>query len=94
MDDTESINSSELIEKAVFGKEIEFFLASRIGQYIIKRADNYADEAMELLKKVDPKDESKIRELQNRIWIAESIQQWLADALTDGYQALTIIEDA
>lgn len=70
-----------------FGMEVEAFVQSRLGRYLIGRADEEAADALEALKHVDPEDAKAIRELQNRIYRVESINYWLADAVTAGLNA-------
>lgn len=82
-----------LIRRAVFGKEVEQFLNSSVGRYMISRAHSEVSEAFELLKKCDPKDGKTVQHLQNQVWKAESINQWLSDAVTDGLAAINIIDD-
>lgn len=81
-----------LVESAVFGREVENFLNTAIGKYLVERAENQAEAANEQLKRVYSWRSRKIQELQNKIWVAESFQQWLADAIMDGHQALNILE--
>lgn len=83
----------ETIETAVFGKQVENFLASELGRHLVKRAEVEADVAIDALKKVYPWRRRKIQELQNRIWVAERFQQWLADAVMDGMQATQLLEE-
>ena len=86
----------ELLETAVFGKQVENFLEGDIGKYLVKRAEEQAEESIEKLKHVNPWSifaRRKVQELQNKIWVAESIQQWLADAVIDGLQATNLLEE-
>lgn len=80
------------LERAVFGKEVENFLNTRIGKYLVQRAEEEAEEATERLKTTAAWRTRRIRELQNEIKVAESIQQWLADAVMDGIQATNLLE--
>ncbi len=82
----------DLLETAVFGKEVENFLNSRIGKYLVRRAEAEAETATESLKTTASWRSRRIRDLQNEIKVAESFQQWLADAVMDGHQALNLIE--
>ena len=72
---------------AVLGKEIENVLGTEIGQYLIQCAEREASEAADELKTVWPWRTRRIRELQNRIWVAEHFQKWLGDAIVAGRQA-------
>lgn len=81
-----------IVQSAVFGSQVEQFLNSDIGRYLVQRAEDEAELANDQLKRVLPWRSRKIRELQNRIWVAENFQQWLADAIMDGQQSLRILE--
>lgn len=81
-----------IVETAVFGKEVENFLGGNIGRYLVERAEKQAEEATDLLKKVSPWRRRRIQQLQNRIAVAESVQQWLADAIMDGISATRSLE--
>ena len=81
-----------LEETAILGKEAENFLASDIGKYLLARAEEEARTANAHLKSVFPMRWWKIMELQNQIKVAESIQRWLADAISDGAAALRTLE--
>ena len=81
-----------LLETAVFGKEVENFLQTNIGRYIVERAEKQAEQAMEELKRVAWWRGRRIKQLQNRIAVAESVQQWLADAIMDGLSATRSLE--
>lgn len=77
----------ELHQAIDFGFQVQAFLASEIGQYLIKRAEDAVDSAVALLKIVPPSDSERIRQLQSSIERAESIQYWLADAYQAGIAA-------
>ena len=82
-----------LLESAIFGKRVEDFLSSDLGKYLVHRAEEEAANSVENLKRVLPWRRRRIQELQNRIWMAESFQQWLADAVMDGMQSTQLIEE-
>lgn len=74
------------LHKAIdFGFQVEAFLESEIGQYLIKRAEAQVSDAAESLKRVDPENPTQIRALQHNIQVAEDIQYWLAEAIRAGY---------
>lgn len=83
----------QLLETAIFGRQVEGFLGSDLGKYLVLKAETEAEDATEILKKVYPWRRRKIQELQNTIWRAESFQQWLADAVVDGMQATNLLEE-
>jgi len=73
-----------LAQSIDFGLQVEAFLASEIGLYLCKRADEEIEDAIEDLKTADPECPKEIRELQNKIYRAEAIQYWLAEAIQAG----------
>lgn len=81
-----------IVQVAVFGRQVEDFLGSEIGKYLVSRAEQEAATAAEQLKSVHPWRTRRIRELQNAIWIAERFQLWLGHAVADGRQALAVLE--
>jgi aminoglycoside phosphotransferase len=48
---------------------------------------------MQQLKNVYPWRRRKITELQNKIWRAESLQQWLSELIIQGTQATQQLEE-
>jgi hypothetical protein len=82
-----------MIRRAVFGKQVESFMNSEIGRYMVARAIEQKQDAQNAFLKVDCSDAESVRKLQNEIFVAESIVGWLRDAVGDGVQALNILED-
>lgn len=90
-----SLNPDDpIVRSAVFGKQVEQFLDTAIGRYLVGRAEEEAERALSQLRTVAPWRRRRIMDLQNQVYRAEAFQQWLADAIIDGQQALTIIEDS
>jgi hypothetical protein len=83
-----------VVESAVLGKEAEDFLTSRIGQYLITRVDSEIEEARLALETTSPWRRRRIQDLQARIWRAQSFKGWMADIITDGRNALQLIEES
>jgi hypothetical protein len=81
-----------LVKSAVLGAEVEQFLESDIGKYLVGRAEAEALEAVELLKRVSFWRKHRIIWLQNRISVAESFQKWLGEAYSEGLHSLHTIE--
>lgn len=67
--------------------QVEAFLHGPIGQFLIQRADEEIESAVEALKRIDPEDPKGIRAQQHIIQVAESVQYWLADAIQAGHNA-------
>ena len=83
----------ELFAEAILGKDAEEFINSEIGQYLVGCAEQEIVEATEQLKRVHPWRTRRIRELQNQVWRAESVQSWLAELVVRGRQALQSLEE-
>lgn len=83
----------ELYAEAIMGKDAEEFINSEIGQYLVGCAEQEIAEATEQLKRVHPWRTRRIRELQNQVWRAESVQSWLAELVVRGRQALQSLEE-
>ena len=77
---------------ARFGVQVEKFMSSEIGRYLLGCADQEVEEAKELLTVVEPGMVNEIQALQNRIWQARSVRQWLEDAVRHGHMAMVNIE--
>ncbi|MEN6440936.1 MAG: hypothetical protein ABFD97_20390 [Syntrophobacter sp.] len=73
--------------------EAERFFATPIGRYIVGVSDQEVQAALDELKKVDPEDTKKIRELQNRIAVAEGAIVWMAETMANGRQVLQLIAE-
>ena len=80
------------VRSAVFGKQVEEFLNTDVGKYLVQQAEHEAAEAIEALKTTWPWRTRRIRELQNRIWVAEHFQKWLGDAIVAGQQSMKFLE--
>jgi hypothetical protein len=91
MEDTDDKNM--LLRRAAFGRQVEEFWASDIGNYILNRIDSEVVSAFQELKTCDPKDGKVVQTIQNRIYRAESIKDYLADSIVDGLQAFKELED-
>ncbi len=77
----------QLLRTAALGMDVRVFLDSPVGQYLIKRAETEVESALVALKDVDPENPRLIRELQNRAYRAQTVLQWLAEAIQEGENA-------
>jgi hypothetical protein len=87
------MESNELLERAAFGKQVELFWGSAIGQYLQNRARDQYTAAVQELKTVDPTDWRAVAKLQQSMVIAENFESWLSEAVIDGAKALELLED-
>lgn len=78
----------------LIGDDADAFFQSDIGQYIIGRAQQDRDEALAGLKNIDPENAKEIRNLQNKIYIAESSLGWLQEMLIAGRQAMETLQES
>ena len=76
-----------LVKSIDFGFQVEAFLQSDIGSYLIARAEAQVEDAVEELKAADPFAPKVIAKIQHEIKVAEAIQYWLADAIQSGINA-------
>jgi hypothetical protein len=80
-------HNDPLVKDAVFGKQVEDFLHSDVGDYLLAQARREGAEALEKLKVVEPNAEQDIRALQSIIARSDSFQTWLGQAVEDGLRA-------
>lgn len=85
--------SDPRVDWAKFGYQVEDFLKGPVGDYLIKKAQEQSEQAVEKLKVVSPEDISAVRALQNEIQVAESIIRWLGEAVHAGQMALEHLKE-
>jgi hypothetical protein len=69
------------------GIEVDNFVQSNIGTYLLAQAENEITAARIKLDDIDPEDSKSIRKLQNDIYCAKSFRAWLIYAVQDGLNA-------
>lgn len=79
--------SEVLWAEAVLGRESEDFFKSDLGRYLLGRAEQEEQEASEKLASVASWRRRRIQQLQNEIWRARSVRQWLSELIQAGRQA-------
>lgn len=77
---------------AVFGKQVELFWDSDIGQYLLERTLTEYNSAIEELTTCDPTNTAKIITLQSKAIRAEQFRGWLSQAIEDGLRAKRLLE--
>ena len=77
---------------AVFGRQVEDFLDSDVGQYISQCAQIDIDEAISKLKYVDPDDPKEVRSAQFNLAVAERVLGWISDAIQRGHQSTELLK--
>ena len=86
------MDNSELLDRAQFGKQVEYFWDSQVGGYLRARAQEVYTTAIQALKTCDPTDTRLIIKLQGDVWKAEEFEHWLSQAVTDGLKSLELLE--
>ena len=81
------------VRTAVFGKQVEHFLESDIGEYLIQCARQQSEEWTEKLKVINCWETEKIMGIQMKIQVAELFIGWLGDAVRAGMQATQHIQE-
>ena len=83
----------QLFEYAALGREIAAFWDSRMGEYLLKRADDEYVRALQTLKTCDPTNAALIVKSQGEVWRAESFRGWMSEAIRVGLMAEQQLED-
>ncbi len=78
--------------EAILGREAQEFVNTDLGQYLVGRANQEKKDAQEQLSRVSPWRRNRIRDLQARVWRAESFLVWVAELITSGTQAENELE--
>lgn len=81
-----------MLEVAAFGRAVDEFWGSRMGQYLLEKSLQEYNSALEEFKRCDPTDSAKITKIQGRMWRAESFKDWLSESITAGIKALDILQ--
>jgi hypothetical protein len=83
------------VRTAVFGRQVEDFLKSDIGDFLLQLAKHQEIEATEALVNADlsKTNMQELISMQARVWQARSFQGWLGDAVRKGMQALEMLEE-
>lgn len=79
-----SAEQAEALKTVALGMDAERFLGTNVGRYLIERAEQQRMTALDALAHHSPVDADGIRALQAQVAVVDSIQQWLADAITEG----------
>lgn len=86
--------SDPYVETARFGREVENFISSPIGDFLLKRAHALAEEATEKL--ISQAHQLKLEEilvLQTDIYRGVSFQKWLGEAILEGHAAIEALKE-
>jgi hypothetical protein len=76
---------------AVFGKQVEDFLQSEIGDYLLQYAKR--EEAAAIEELIEVTDSERVSAARAKIYLARSFQRWLGIAVERGLQAMELIKE-
>lgn len=82
-----------LKRKIELGADAENFIQSQLGAAVLEIAQGQANAAYNELARVSPFRRRRIAQLQTQIWRAESMQEWLAAIVTEGRNALEMLQN-
>lgn len=86
--------SDERVQLARFGREVEVFLESDIGQFMMQRAELVSAEAAEkLIATAHTLDRDGIRDLQQLIAFGKGFENWLTEAVQEGHAAIELLKE-
>jgi hypothetical protein len=77
----------ELLQSVRFGIEVETFLNTPIGKYLVERARGELEAARDALEKINPVDVVQVRQEQLKAYQARNFESWLAEAIQDGWNS-------
>ncbi len=77
-------DKQDRLKAVALGIEAEHFLGTALGRHIIARAEAHRDKAVIALIEADPNDPRTVQRCQNEIRLVDMLQQWIADAITEG----------
>lgn len=86
--------NDERVELARFGRQVESFLQSDIGAFMLERAQTTsAAAAHKLIETAHSIDRDAIRDLQATIAFGRSFENWLTEAVESGHAALELLKE-
>lgn len=83
----------ELMIESVLSIRFREFIRSELGEHLISRADAEIKSCKDQLAVTEPADADAIRALQQRIRVATIWQDWMADAITTGDNAVNQLQE-
>lgn len=87
------MSSADLYAEAAIGRDAAEFLTGDLGRYLLARCEEEIAEAQDQLSEVAWWRKNRIKQLQNQVWRARSMRNWLAELVTNGRQAEAILEE-
>ena len=83
----ETVDRREMMRLIDMCIQVEAFINSDLGRYLLDRSNAEKKAALEQLGEVDPDDPKAIRRLRFNLQVAAGIQNWLADLVVEARNA-------
>jgi hypothetical protein len=87
------IENQELLDQAVLGRQVEDFLLTDVGKFLLAKAENEYIMALQALSEVDASNVQLILQHQGDAKTALNFRAWLSEAVTSGLKAKEILEE-
>ena len=81
-----------LVDNAVLGQQVDSFMRSDIGKYLLEKARTEQAEGYSELLQADFTDCEAVRKAQNKVHRAEDFVNWLNEAIITGLRATEVLE--
>ena len=82
----------DMAEKIFLGAEVERFIASPIGKFMVHAMEDRREAAVREFASTNPTDSGAVMKIQMKILMADQFQQWLADILIEANEAARVVE--
>lgn len=90
---TEPSETEILLDVAVLGEQVDQFLKSDVGRYLLEQAEAEERQGILELRVVDCNNAEAVRKAQNKAWRGEHVKLWLNNAISAGLKARMILEE-
>lgn len=87
------IENQELLDQAVLGRQVEEFLLTDVGKFLLAKAEDEYIMALQSLSEVSASDTLQILKLQSNARTASNFRAWLSEAVMSGLKAKEILEE-
>jgi hypothetical protein len=88
------ISAQELYAEAILGKDVEEWLKSDVGRYMLAGFEEEEREALESLSKIFPWRWRRIMQLQERVRLVRKFKSLAGEMIMTGRQALQTLDQS
>lgn len=82
-----------LVDVAVLGDQVDAFWKADIGKYLQSHIEAEIEAGVRELSEVKADDANAVRQAQNKLWRAKTLQGWIDQAIMAGLKAKIVLED-